>query len=178
MTLFALLAGAALAADTTAAKPAQEMTAVFELSVHILKQGDVQKVYESIVRRLSDAGGVQALTGRPDMIAFSFGRGRVPELRKRLEKGLASVASVGLMRGKAEKLAPTFEERRAQAQSEIKLLNAEREKISEALAKAPLIDAYVKEQLRQLGSIDPAKEERQGILLVIVDGADPPGPLK
>lgn len=176
MALLAYVAVAALAADAPAAKPAANINSVFELSAHIVLAGDGQQIYEQIVTQLSKVGGIQILTGKPDMIAFSFGRGRVPELRKRLEKALKSLADMGPLRGKDERLNPTFDERREQARQEIKLLAGERDRIADALSKAPLIDAYVKLQIRQLEAIDPAKEERQGVLLVIVDGADLPRP--
>ena len=166
---------AALAAAAFAAGPS---SSVFELSVHLLREGEGQKIHDEIESRLQKAGGIEVSTGRHDMIAFTFGEGRVPDLRKKLQRGLDSLAGVGVLRGKSERLVPTVEDRKAQAKAEIASLAKERKEISAALEKTPLINAYLDLKVSELEKLDPSTETRRGMLLVIVDGAAPPEPPK
>lgn len=170
--LLSTVALAAFAADT--GKIAANVPSVYEISVHALIQGEGQKVHDEIEDRLKKLGGIEAMTGRPDMIAFSFGHGPVAELKKKLTRAVDSLAGVGPLKAERERFNPTFEERREQARIEHERLARERHQIADALEKAPNIRDYVDNQLSMLEKIDPAKEERQGVLLVIVDGASPP----
>lgn len=167
--LCALLAAAAFAASPTPAAPS-----VFEISVHVLLEGEGQKIHDEIESRLLGAGGIELMTGRPDMIAFTFGQGTVPELRKKLRRAVAALKGVGVLRGEKERFNPTFEERKKQAQREIELIDRERKEIAAALEKTPLIRDYVELKVSQLEKIDPSKEERRSVLLVLVDGSSPP----
>lgn len=169
LPLPALIAAAAFAAAPTPATPS-----VFEISVHVLLEGEGQKIHDEIESRLLGAGGIELITGRPDMIAFTFGQGPVGDLRKKLRRGLNVLKGVGVLRGEKERFNPTFEERKKQARLEIELIDRERKEIAAALEKAPLIRDYVELKVSQLEKIDPSKEERRGILLVIVDGSSPP----
>ena len=162
---------AALAAAAIAAGPS---TSVFEVSIHVLREGEGQKIHDDIETKLQKAGGVEVSTGRHDMIAFTFGEGRVADLRKKLQRGMDALGGVGVMRGKSERLVPTEAERKEQAQKEIAGLAQERKEIATALQKAPLINAYLDLKVSELEKLDPSLETRRGVLLVILDGSSPP----
>ena len=170
--LLAFLAAGAWAAD--APKAAPEELPVFEISVHAVTSQKAKDARQAVEKRLKEAGGAEVLTGAERKVAFSFGRAAPAELRQRLLHGIDALADFGSLRGEKETLIPSLDARKERVAKERAELAKERAGLAAALARAPQARALIDNRLAYLEAFDPSKEERQSVLVVVIEAPAEP----
>lgn len=166
------LAAGAWAAD--APKAAPEEFPVFEISVHAVTSQKAKDARQAVEKRLKEAGGAEVLTGAERKVAFSFGRAAPAELRQRLLRGIDALADFGSLRGEKETLNPSLDARKERVAKERAELAKERAGLAAALARAPQARALIDKRLAYLEAFDPSKEERQSVLVVVIEAPAEP----
>ncbi|MCX5789726.1 MAG: hypothetical protein NTX64_14665 [Elusimicrobia bacterium] len=158
------LAAGAWAAD--APKAAPEEFPVFEISVHAVTSQKAKDARQAVEKRLKEAGGAEVLTGAERKVAFSFGRAVL--------RGIDALADFGSLRGEKETLNPSLDARKERVAKERAELAKERAGLAAALARAPQARALIDKRLAYLEAFDPSKEERQSVLVVVIEAPAEP----